>query len=112
MALKSVPGYVPAHIEKGRSLKRLGKYQDALLAIDDALGNRPNKTQRAIALYNRACYKTLLGNPVDEILSDLQNAINESPVLRVEAKKDPDLLSRLENEDRFKKLVKQPDGQP
>jgi tetratricopeptide (TPR) repeat protein len=101
LALEQDSKYANAYVEKGRALKRLGKIKEALEAIEIAFQINSDKPE---VLYNRACYKLLLGSPVDEVLENLGRAIAAKPELKEEAKKDPDLQSLFENPE-FIKLV-------
>jgi hypothetical protein len=65
---------------------------------------RPDKGN---ALYNVACYQSLLGAEKDEVLANLARAINISPLLRAEARTDEDLARFREDVD-FKKLMEEP----
>jgi len=103
-ALKLDPNHVGAHLEKGRALKRLGKLQEALAAVEQALKVDQNSAR---ALYNRACYRFLLGTPAAEILPDLEKAFTLMPKLRKDSIRDDD-LKELRASDDFQKLQQEP----
>ncbi len=102
LALESDPSYANAYGEKARALKRLGRVEEALSVVEEGLKKDPDK---AALLYNRACYKALLGrfsNP-DEVLAGLKRAFEINPELKTEALKDED-LARVRDLPEFNKL--------
>jgi hypothetical protein len=102
LALELDPKNATAYGEKARALKRLNRLDEALLAVEEGL---KIKNDKAPLLYNRACYKLLLGKGTrEEILADLKKALTLKPELKKEARTDPDLQS-LRDWDEFQKLV-------
>lgn len=101
LALKHDPKWVNAYIEKGRALKRLGRIEEALRSVQEALAIQPSDPK---ALYNRACYNCLLGKPKEQILPDLKKAFDAFPKLRKHARTDPD-LDNIHNLPEFNELV-------
>lgn len=102
LALEMDPKNVNAYGEKARALKRLNRTEEALQAVEEGLKVKGDK---AALLYNRACYKLLLGKGSrEEILADLKKALTIKPELKKEARTDPDLQS-LQDWDEFQKLV-------
>jgi hypothetical protein len=99
-ALQRDPTFIPAYIEKGRALRRIGNLHEALATLKEALGKDPDNTK---VLYNMACYKTLLKFPKDEILADLRRAVGE-PGLRILAATDTDFDTIRHDKD-FKDLL-------
>jgi hypothetical protein len=109
----------PAHdieyialVEKGRALKRKallvsGAERNRLLG--QALGEldvaRRLAPDRGAALYNAACYRSLMDPPaVKEALADLKEGLRLSPTLKKKAKEDDD-LKVLRNEPEFKAIM-------
>lgn len=102
LALELDPKNATAYGEKARALKRLNRLDEALLVVEEGL---KIKSDKAPLLYNRACYKLLLGKGTrEEILADLKKAITIKPELKKEARGDEDLRS-LRDWDEFQKLV-------
>ena len=95
--IKNSPTYIPAYIEKGRALKKMGQIKEALAAVNQALAMKPadagfgNLTPTL--LYNRACYKALAASPLPDVLADLKQAISGDPTLKADAPKDEDFKS-------------------
>jgi tetratricopeptide (TPR) repeat protein len=100
-AIQSDPNYANAYIEKGRALKRLGKVQEALETVEEALRRFPNEAK---ALYNRACYRCLLRQPTSTVLADLKRAIEILPKLKEDARGDHD-FDALHGVPEFDQLV-------
>lgn len=110
-ALASDPNYVIAYVEKARALKRKallrqGPEREALIksAIDVLEKARALRPDHYPAIYNIACYKALLGAPVEEVLRDLKRAIGLNPRLKEVARQDPD-LERIRQSEEFKQLT-------
>jgi len=101
LALRYDPNSVHALIEKARALKRLGKVQEALATIEEAVRLRPHEPK---SLYNRACYKSILKMNPTQILEDLKEAFKSDPTIRKDAQQDPDFES-IRDLPEFKKLV-------
>jgi len=101
LALRYDPKSIHALIEKARALKRLGKVEEALATIEEALRIRPDEPK---SLYNRACYMSILKKNSAEILADLKKAFQSLPELREDARKDPDFES-MRSLPEFKNLV-------
>jgi tetratricopeptide (TPR) repeat protein len=102
LALEMDPKNASAYGEKGRALKRLNRVGQALAEVEEGLKLKPDK---APLLYNRACYKLLLGQgPREDILADLKKALAINPELRKDARGDED-LKPLRDLDEFQKLV-------
>jgi tetratricopeptide (TPR) repeat protein len=89
-ATRTDSGYFEGHVAKADALKQLQRLDDALAAINQALGIKPNDPG---ALYKRASYSALLKRSKDEVVRDLYAAIKLSPELAKSAKKDPDFAS-------------------
>lgn len=100
-AIDSEPERVSAYVQKGIALRHMGRLEDALQAVEDALSHDPD---RAEALYNKACYKSLLQRPIDEVLFDLKKSFDKKKHLRVSAKEDPD-FSRFKDDTQFRSIV-------
>lgn len=93
-ALELDPTYANAYGEKGRALRRLGRLEEALAAVEEGLKVDKNKAE---LLYNRACYKVLLGKASSaEVLEDLKKALALKPELKKSALKDEDLQALAE----------------
>ena len=90
-----------AYVEKARALKRLGKVQEALHTVEQALLIKPNDPR---LLYNRACYKAILNMSTDEILADLKDVCKAVPQYCEHARTDPD-LERIRELEEFQKLM-------
>jgi tetratricopeptide (TPR) repeat protein len=102
LALKLDPKNVNAYGEKARALRRLNRLEEALLLVEEGLKIKGDK---APLLYNRACYKLLLGKGTrEEILADLKKALTIKSELKKVAQNDPDLQS-LKDSDEFQKLI-------
>jgi tetratricopeptide (TPR) repeat protein len=101
-----------ALIEKGRALKRKarlvkGTEHNRLLeqAVEELDRARRLLPDSGAALYNIACYKSLLDPPsVKEALADLKEGLRLSPNLKKTAKDDDD-LKVLRDEPEFKAMV-------
>jgi tetratricopeptide (TPR) repeat protein len=91
-ALREDPNFSRAYIEKGRALKRLGRTSEALEAVEKAISIDPTNPA---ALYNRACYKVMLGRVGPDVFEDLRAAFELRSKLRDTARKDTDLASIL-----------------
>ncbi len=105
LALREDPKYYRAYIEKGRALKRLGLVKKALEAVEESLTIQPDNPA---GLYNRACYKVLLGQDDPGIFADLKRAFEMRPKLREQAKDDPD-LSQIIKSQKMQELLKAPE---
>jgi hypothetical protein len=90
---------------QARALKRLGRLNDAVAVLDEGLKTRGPSDEpfrRAVAYWNRACYKCLNGGGNDapqtvrSIVEDLRRAVHDAPGF-VESLSssalDPDLVS-------------------
>ena len=102
-ALNFSPRYYVAYIEKGRALKRLSQLKHDEQLLRDALDAVSKAQQLAprpyyAAFYNAACYKALLGRPVEEVAADLKHALELYPRLKELAVRDDDLASVRGNE--------------
>lgn len=86
-ALAEDPNLVLGYIEKARALKRLGRLDDALASVNAGLGRWPDHGK---LLFNRACYRTLLGHSPDDIRPDLERALAQLPFLKSNLRTDPD----------------------
>jgi tetratricopeptide (TPR) repeat protein len=104
LALREDPKYYRAYIEKGRALKRLGLVKEALEAVEESLTIQPDNPA---GLYNRACYKVLLGQEDPGVFADLKRAFEMRPKLRDQAKDDPD-LSQIMKSQKMQELLKSP----
>jgi len=104
LALEDDPNSIPALIEKGRALHRLGKTEEALRVVEDALGLEPDHVG---ARYNKACYRCKLEYGEKEVLEDLELAFRRAPFLRIDARKDPD-LERIRETPGFRALIDSP----
>ena len=100
-ALEASPRDAEAYIEKGRALKRLGRLNEALQSVEEGLNARPDDPR---LLYNRACYRSLLGEDDEAVLGDLEKAFTLMPKLKENASMDSD-LQRVQKLDRFRELV-------
>jgi len=100
-ALNIDPNNKVALYKKGFALKRVGNFKEALTCADKAIDIDP---EYGPALYNRACYKTILGYDIDEILVDLKKAISRSNTYRIWAQKDDD-FKKIENDPKFRELI-------
>lgn len=111
-ALSTRPNNSEALVRKGKYLKRQAMREgdptktkealvEALRLTTEALEHTPNFAR---AHYNRACYKTLLGYPISDIVDDLEKAIELESERRVLANTDPDFQS-VANDPVFRKLV-------
>ena len=101
------------YIGKARVLKRLGKLQEAIETLNFALGksySHERKANRAIALFNRACYRALALNSstsahsIEDIARDLEGAIKLRPEFAGDIKTDDDLKS-VRDEDIISTLI-------
>lgn len=93
-------------LEKGRALKRLERYRDALTQADRACDlaiTEENKFDEARAHYNAACYEALLNN-TESSLKRLEQAIKISSAFKVFAVTDEDLKS-VRGESEFTRLT-------
>jgi tetratricopeptide (TPR) repeat protein len=102
LAIERDPTYVNAILEKGRALHRLRRTAEALSVIEEALKRWPEGPR---LLYNRACYRAVLGHPTEDVLADLRLALGGHPALRRVAKDDADLAS-VRDLPGFQELVK------
>lgn len=100
-AIASFPREADGYIEAGRALKRLGELRQALQVVEDGLKARPGDPR---LLYNRACYRVLLQEPVPSALRDLEEAFKSMPKLKESARVDTD-LEGLRNLEAFRNLV-------
>ena len=75
----------------GRIYKALGNLSAGIESLSDFLRLHPNETSSDVAdvLYNRACYKALLGDS-DGAFEDLNRSLSLSPENRESALQDPD----------------------
>lgn len=105
-ALSIYPDHKLALVNKAVCLKRMGDVEGALAIINDVLRRYPTFEK---ALYNRACYKALLGHSTEDVLADLRQAFTLFEVLRTLAAEDPD-LERLRINPEFVRLTT-PDSQ-
>lgn len=110
IALKDIPNYPVALVEKGRALRRLSELQHnpQLLAQAVDVVNRARELTAdnyAPAVYNAACYKALQGQPVANFAADLKKAFVLNPGLKEEARKDPD-FARVRDTPEFQELLK------
>jgi tetratricopeptide (TPR) repeat protein len=80
----------PRHVDKALSL------------VDRAIAINPRNDH---AWYNRACYKAILKQPVDDVLADIQKAIELSPINREIASEDED-LKEFRSNPAFIELIK------
>jgi len=85
---------------KSYSLAKLGKYEEALTAINKAIALSPKSSE---GIYNRACIYSLKGDKTNA-LSDLKKAIEMNPSLKERSRRDEDFKS-LYNDVDFKKLT-------
>jgi tetratricopeptide (TPR) repeat protein len=81
--------------------EKLRLYQRAIDATSEAIRFNPAYDR---AYYNRACYRTLVGGPVPEILADLREAIGLFPLNRLYARSDGD-FDPIRKEPAFQSLV-------
>jgi hypothetical protein len=103
----------------GNLYDRIGKHQEAVSVVTDALTERERMgtskdKDAADLLFNRACYRIpLLKQETDDdrkkrlhtaIIQDLIRSFDLSPANRIEAKSDEDLAFLSEDEE-FKKIV-------
>ena len=102
-ALQNDPRAAAAFVEQGRALRRLGRLDEALTSLGQALEIDPDKVE---ALYNRACYNALLGRKAT-ISSDLKRAFALRPQLREAAARDHDLDS-VRNDLGIKEILENP----
>jgi tetratricopeptide (TPR) repeat protein len=94
-------------LEKGRALKRMNRYRDALTQADKACDlaiSEDNRFDEARAHYNAACYEALLNN-TEGSLKRLEQAINISSAFKLFATTDDDLKS-VQGEADFMRLTK------
>jgi hypothetical protein len=94
-------------LEKGKALKRLKNYPEALVEANMACElarQEGNKFDEARGHYNSACYLALSGQLENEAIERLKQAIHLSPVFKTFAENDKDLDS-LRNLPAFKTLV-------
>ncbi|MGC2619368.1 MAG: hypothetical protein WA414_10040 [Acidobacteriaceae bacterium] len=111
VALKDIPNYPVALVEKGRALRRLSelKHDPQLLVQAVEVVNRARELTAdnyAPAVYNAACYKALQGQPVANFAADLRKAFALNPGLKAEARRDPDFAS-VRGTPEFQELVKE-----
>lgn len=85
---------------KANSLAKIGKFDDAIIAINKGLELAPDEP---VNIYNRACIYSLKGDKANA-LADLQKAISMNPYFKESARKDEDFKSLYDDED-FKKLI-------
>jgi tetratricopeptide (TPR) repeat protein len=100
-AIATYDGNVDAMLNKAMAKKRLGATLEALSLVSAVLALEPENDR---AWYNGACYKAILGRPVEEIVTDLRKAIQLVPRYREIAASDED-FRRVANEPRFRELV-------
>lgn len=74
----------------GAALKRLGRINEAIEAMDRLLALNPTSE---VGHYNRACYKSVRGDDEESVLIDLEKAIDLLPDYRDYARREPDLES-------------------
>lgn len=99
-AIELDPHLAGGHIQKGRTLKRMGDHMGALTAVKEGLRYCPDHPK---LLYNSACYKALVGDE-EGALTDLGRAAILSPELGALAETDEDLVS-LRNNPRLMSIV-------
>jgi tetratricopeptide (TPR) repeat protein len=85
---------------KAGALAKIGKFDDAVYAINKGLELAPDNPTN---IYNRACIYCLKGDRT-RALADLQKAISINPSLKKQAIRDEDFKS-LYNDEEFKKLT-------
>ncbi len=90
-----------AHLQKGFALKKLGKVDEAFHCADKAISLSENYEA---ALYNRACYRCVLGHNVELVLEDLRRSIKINPENKRYAREDSDFNSIKDNAD-FKRIT-------
>jgi len=93
-AISIYPKNKEAHLQKGYALKKIGDIEQAFACADTAVDI--NDTYEA-ALYNRACYRCLLGHPDELILQDLERAIKLNTENKRFAREDKDFDSIKSN---------------
>jgi tetratricopeptide (TPR) repeat protein len=101
LALQNEPGLSYASLVKGVALKRLGRVEEALAAVEEGLKIHPGDARLR---YNRACYLALLNKDSGEIWTDLQQACEASPEFCEEARLDSD-LERLRTLPQFREAM-------
>jgi tetratricopeptide (TPR) repeat protein len=95
----------------GRTLKRLGRFGDAIAVVDEAIRIRDREElpgRVAVAYWNRACYKALssgdVEHDIDEIIADLQEALKIQPSYKLDLLSEED-LAKVREHPKFKALV-------
>jgi hypothetical protein len=101
LAPEDDPSSIPALIEQGRALHRLGKTREALRVVEGVLRVEPD---HGSARYNKACYSCILGKSDEEVLSDLELSFAQAPFLKITAHKDRD-LDKIRQNPAFKALI-------
>lgn len=100
--LASDPKNYPLLIQKGWILKRMGRLNEAIETLDEALAVKPGAP---LALYNRACYRARLGLGQEQVLEDLKRAVEGDADLKKSAAEDKD-LERFHTAKEFIALVR------
>lgn len=85
---------------KARALRWLGRYDEAILALDKAieLAYTLNRLGVAATLYwNRACYKALISKDIQSIIGDLDESIKLMPTFKEGILQETDLEAVINN---------------
>jgi len=86
--------------EKGQELKKQGKYNEAIEALNKAMGIDP---ENSVIWYQRACLCSVIRNK-ENALKALASAISRHPKHKEDAKKD-EAFQWLWEDEEFKKLT-------
>jgi tetratricopeptide (TPR) repeat protein len=108
-ALQESPDYPVALVQKARALRWLSVVKNDRQLLEQALAvvNRARQVTEdkyAPAVYNAACYKALLEEPLANFIDDLKKAFDLNPGLKEEARTDAD-LARVRDLPEFKALL-------
>ena len=94
------PDYAEAWDSRGFALAKLGRYDEALKAIDKAMELKPDFAE---ALFHKACTYSRRGDK-ENALKHLSKAIDLDAKFKEEAKSDDDFKNLWDDED-FKTIV-------
>ncbi|MCY7277229.1 MAG: tetratricopeptide repeat protein [Phormidesmis sp. CAN_BIN44] len=94
------PQNLVAWVQRGRYLKRLGRFEEAIHCCDKAIKINP---QYARAYYNKACYLSLQ-NEIKLVLQTLEQAISLDSRYRSVANRDQD-FDLVRGDEQFLKLL-------